>query len=57
MNFKNFIGNNPKSTSKKNKALEFFTKLQYIKPLIQSYLKLKKQNRKWTVRMAIGSYL
>ena len=70
LDFIGFTGGNMKSTYQRTKALEFFTSLQEIKPLIQKfsneefrrsvmfpYLKLKKQNRKWTVRMAIGEEL
>lgn len=62
-----FTGGNAKSIYQRTKALEFLTSLQEIKPLIQnfsknefrqsvmfSYLKLTKQNRRWTIIMAIG---
>lgn len=61
-----FIGGNKKSTYQRTKSLEFLTSSQEIKSLIQkflkeqfrrsvmfTYLKLKKQNRKCIVRMAI----
>lgn len=70
MDFIGFTGGNMKSTYHRTKALEFLTSLQDIKPLIQKfsneefqrsvmfpYLKLKKQNRRWTVRMAVGEEL
>ena len=70
MNFISFRGNNPRSTYQRNKALDFFASLQDIKPLIQKfssnefrrsvmfpYLKLRKQNRRWAVKMAIGEEL
>ena len=70
MNFISFRGNNPRSTYQRNKALDFFASLQNIKPLIQKfssnefrrsvmfpYLKLRKQNRRWAVKMAIGEEL
>jgi len=65
-----FTGGNMKSTYHRTKALEFLTSLQDIKPLIQKfsneefrrsvmfpYLKLKKQNRRWTIRIAVGEEL
>ena len=70
IDFIGFTGGNVKSTYHRTKALEFFTSLQEIKPLIQKfskdefrksvmfpYFKLKKQNRRWTIRMAIGEEL
>ena len=67
MEFISFTGGNAKSTYQRTKALEFLTSLQDIKPLIQKfsnnefrrsvmfpYLKLTKQNRRWTIIMAIG---
>ena len=70
MDFINFTGSNARSTYQRTKALEFFASLQEIKPLIQKfsnnefqrsvmfpYLKLKKQNRRWTIRMAVGEEL
>ena len=70
MDFISFTGGNRKSTYQRTKALEFLTSLQEIKPLIQKfsenefrrsvvfpYLKLTKQNRRWTVRMAVGEEL
>jgi hypothetical protein len=67
MDFISFTGGNPTSTYQRTKALEFLTSLQDIKPLIQKfsdnefrrsvifpYLKLTKQNRRWTIVMAIG---
>ena len=67
MDFISFTGGNAKSTYQRTKALEFLTSLQDIKPLIQKfsnnefrrsvmfpYLKLTKQNRRWTIIMAIG---
>ena len=66
MEFISFTGGNAKSTYQRTKALEFLTSLQDIKPLIQKfsnnefrrsvmfpYLKLTKQNRRWTIIMAI----
>ena len=65
--FISFTGGNAKSTYQRTKALEFLTSLQDIKPLIQRfsnnefrrsvmfpYLKLTKQNKRWTIIMAIG---
>jgi hypothetical protein len=65
-----FTGGNMKSTYHRTKALEFLTSLQDIKSLIKKfsneefrrsvmfpYLKLKKQNRRWTIRMAVGEEL
>jgi hypothetical protein len=70
IDFIGFTGGNMKSTYQRTKALDFFTSLQEIKPLIQKfsnnefrrsvmfpYLKLKKQNRRWIVRMAVGEEL
>ena len=70
MDFISFTCNNPRSSYQRNKALNFFANLQDIKPLIQKfsdtefrrsimlpYLKLNKQNRRWTVKMAIGEEL
>ena len=70
MDFISFTGGNAKSTHQRTKALEFLTSLQDIKPLIQNfsnnefrrsvmfpYLKLTKQNRRWTIIMAIGEEL
>ena len=67
MDFISFTGSNPTSTYQRTKALEFLTNLQDLKPLIQKfsdnefrksvifpYLKLTKQNRRWTITMAIG---
>ena len=67
MDFISFTGGNAKSTYQRTKALEFLTSLQDIKPLIQKfsnnefrrsvmfpYLKLTKQNKRWTIIMAIG---
>ena len=67
MVFINFTGNNAKSTSQRRKALGFFGNLQEIKPLLQKfsneefrrsvmfpYLRLRKQNRRWTLMIAIG---
>lgn len=67
MEFISFTGGNAKSTYQRTKALEFLTSLQDLKPLIQKfsnnesrrsvmfpYLKLTKQNRRWTIVMAIG---
>ena len=70
IDFLGFTGGNTKSTYQRTKALEFLSSLQDIKPLIQKfsneefrrsvmfpYVKLKKQNRRWTVTMAIGEEL
>lgn len=70
MDFISFPGVNSKSKYQRSKALEFFTSLQKIKPVVQkfsknefrrsvmlAYLKVKKQNKKWTIRMAIGEDL
>jgi hypothetical protein len=70
MDFISFTGNNARSTYQRRKALDFFANLQEIKPLIQKfssyefrrsvmfpYLKLRKQNRLWTLRIAIGEEL
>lgn len=70
IDFIGFIGGNMKSTYQRTKALEFLTSLQEIKPLIQEfsneefrrsvmfpYLKLKKQNRRWTIKIAVGEEL
>jgi len=70
IDFISFTGGNRKSTYQRTKGLEFLTSLQDLKPLIQKfsenefrrsvmfpYLKLKKQNRRWTVRMAVGEEL
>ena len=67
MDFISFTGSNTKSTYQRTKALEFLTNLQDLKPLIQKfsdnefrrsvmfpYLKLTKQNRRWTITMAVG---
>ena len=67
MEFISFTGGNAKSTYQRTKALEFLTSLQDIKPLIQKfsnnefrrsvmfpYLKLTKQNKRWTIIIAIG---
>ena len=67
IDFISFTGVNSKSKDQRSKALEFFTSLQEIKPVVQKfsnnefrrsvmfvYLKVKKQNKKWTIRMAIG---
>jgi len=67
MDFISFTGGNTKSTYQRTKALEFLTSLQDLKPLIQKfsnnefrrsvmfpYLKVKKQNRRCTIIMAIG---
>jgi hypothetical protein len=67
MDFIGFTGGDMKSTYQRTKALKFLTSLQELKSLIQKfsneefrrsmmfpYLKLKKQNRKWTVTLAIG---
>lgn len=66
MDFIGFTGGDMKSTYERTKALKFLTSLQDLKPLIQKfsneefrrsvmfpYLKLKKQNRKWTVTLAV----
>ena len=66
MEFISFIGGNTKSTYQRTKALEFLISLQDLKPLIQKfsnndfrrsvifpYLKLIKQNSRWTIIMAI----
>ena len=65
-----FTGGNMKSTYQRTKALEFLMSLQDIKPLIKKfsneefrrsvmfpYLKLKKQNKRWTVTMAVEEEL
>jgi hypothetical protein len=70
MDFISFLGVNSKSTYQRSKALEFFTGLQEIKAFIQkfsneefrrsmmfSYLRLKKQNKKWTFKMALDEEL
>ena len=70
MEFISFTGGNAKSTYQRTKALEFLSSLQNINPLIQKfsneefrrsvmfpYVKLKKQNKRWTVTMAIGEEL
>ena len=70
MDFLSFTGVNCKNTYQRSKALEFLTSLQEIKSVVQKfsdnefrrslmlpYLKLKKQNRRWTIRMAIGEEL
>ena len=70
MDFVGFIGGNMKSTYQRTKALKFLTTLEEIKPLIQKfsneefrrsvmfpYLKLKKQNRRWTIKIAVGEEL
>jgi len=67
MDFISFTGGNTKSTYQRTKALEFLTSLQDLKPLIQKfsdnefrrsvmflYLKLTKQNRRWTITITIG---
>lgn len=66
IDFIGFTGGDMKSTYQRTKALKFLTSLQDLKPLIQKfsneefrrsvmfpYLKLKKQNRKWTVTLAV----
>jgi hypothetical protein len=66
IDFIGFTGGDMKSTYERTKALKFLTSLQDLKPLIQKfsneefrrsvmfpYLKLKKQNRKWTVTLAV----
>jgi hypothetical protein len=65
--FIDFTGGDTKSTYQRTKALKFLTSLQELTPLIQKfsneefrrsvmfpYLKLKKQNRKWTITLAVG---
>ena len=67
MDLISFTGGNTKSTYQRTKALKFLTSLQEIKSVVQKfsnnefrrsvmfpYLKLTKQNRRWTIVMAIG---